>query len=178
MSIFTEKDFDQLCHGVPMGYIIQDHFKNAPEVNKFFRNFYANPSKEWVFEGTNFMKLLNAIHDANGTDEFILTKNNVSIKVIVKKSINNIPELPLQFGTSPKEDFTNAYPDCKDYLISAIVKYFVACGCNWKLFLEAWNNSIMSTNARMHLEFPLNNIPGSNLTLSFPKKYLIGDYDD
>ena len=178
MSIFTEKDFDQLCHGVPMGYILQDHFKNAPEVNKFFRNFYADPSKEDVFEGTNFMKFLNATHVANGTNEFILPKNNVSIKVIVKKSINNIPQMAYRLDTSPEEDFKNTYPDCNEEILDAIYEFYDKLSCNWAQFLDAWNNSIKSTNDRMYLEFPMCDIPKSNLTLSFPKKYLIGDYDD
>lgn len=178
MSIFTDRDFDQLCHGVPVGYILQDHLKNAPEVNKFFRTFYADPRKEWVFEGTNFMKTLNAAHDSNGTDEFTLTKDNVSIKVIVKKSINNLLQMPYRLDTTPEEDFKNTYPDCKEEILDAVYEFYDKLSCNWAQFIDAWNTSIMSTNDRMHLEFPLSGIPGSNAPLSFPKKYLIGEYDD
>lgn len=180
MSIFTERDFNMLAQGYLLKDILKDHVENYDELYRFYTAFY----KEWsdsVDNRRTFLKEINRVHDSyaiNLNEFWLFAGDNVRIKIFINKSIFNLPTLPLIKDTTPKEDFTNAYPACKEELIRAIIKFFVACDCSWEQFLEAWNNSIMSTNDRMYLEFPLCDIPSSKLTLSFPKKYLIGDYDD
>lgn len=177
MSIFTERDFTMLAQGYLLKDTLQDHVINYEEVYRFYTAFY----KDWSSAADNrmaFLKDMNDSHkDQGGHQIFKLYVGHANIEVFVKKSIFNLPTIPLIKDTTPREDFTNTYPDCNDDLISAIVRYFVSCECNWDLFIDKWNDSILSTNDRMYIEFPLTNIPGSNLTLSFPKKYLLGDYD-
>lgn len=178
MSIFTERDFNMLAQGYLLKDILKDHVMNYEEAYKFYTAFI----KDWdnsVDSRMSFLRYMNSCYIAQGEHStFKVSTGHASLEVFIKKSIFNLPTIPLIKDTTPKEDFTNTYPDCKEELISAIVNFFVRCECNWGLFIEAWNNSIMSNNDRMHLEFPLCNIPGSNLTLSFPKKFLIGEYDD
>lgn len=178
MSIFTERDFNMLAQGYLLKDILKDHIENYGEVYKFYTAFI----KDWnnsVDDRMSFLRYMNSCHIAQGEHNiFKVSTCHASLEVIVKKSVYNLPTIPLIKDTTPREDFTNTYPDCKDELISAIVRYFVSCECNWDLFIDKWNTSILSSTDRMYIEFPLTNIPGSNLTLSFPKKFLIGDYDD
>lgn len=178
MSIFTERDFNMLAQGYLLKDILKDHIENYEEVHKFYTAFI----KDWnnsVDDRMSLLRYMNSCHIAQGEHNiFKVFTGHASLEVIVKKSVYNLPTLPLIKDTTPKEDFTNAYPDCKEELIRAIVRYFDRCACTWDQLLEAWNNSILSNNDRMYLEFPVYNIPGSNLTLSFPKKFLIGEYDD
>lgn len=178
MSIFTERDFAYINQGYLLRDILKDHVMNYEEVYKFYTAFY----KDWsdtLDSRKVFLKTMNATHEEQGGHQiFKLSVGHANIEVFIKKSIFNLPTIPLVKDTPPKEDFMNAYPDCKEELVSKIVRYFVESECNWDLFIDKWNDSILSTSDRMHLEFPLCDIPGSNLTLSFPKKYLIGEYDD
>lgn len=179
MSIFTKKDFDQISSGVPIGYILQDHLKNASEVKKFYTNFFYDPNKQWSDDVKNFMNLLNAAHDYNGTDEFTFTKNNVSIKVILKKSINNIPELKVPTWDAFEENLLKTYPELKVEVISAIHDWYQGSALRIpEQFVELWNLQLQMNHPNMILEAPAWNIPNSTLTLVFPKKYLIGEYDD
>ncbi len=180
MSIFTDHDFEMLAKGYLLRDILKDHIENWEELYKFYEAFY----KDWngsVDSRMNLLKELNYVYDSykiHPSAFFLYVGNNVRIQVFLKKSINNIPQMSYRLDTSPEEDFKNTYPDCNEEVLDAIYEFYDKLSCNWAQFLEAWNNSIMSTNDRMHLEFPMCDIPKSNLTLSFPKKYLIGDYDD
>ena len=130
------------------GYLLRDILKDHIENWEELYKFYEAFYKDWNGSVDSRMNLLN------------------------------IPQMSYRLDTSPEEDFKNTYPDCNEEVLDAIYEFYDKLSCNWAQFLEAWNNSIMSTNDRMHLEFPMCDIPKFNLTLSFPKKYLIGDYDD
>lgn len=178
MSIFTERDFNMLAQGYLLKDILKDHIENYEEVYKFYTAFI----KDWnnsVDDRMSLLRYMNSCHIAQGEHNiFKVSTCHASLEIIVKKSVYNLPTLPLQFGTTAEEDLREVYPDCKKEVIKAIVEFFGNSGCKWTLFIEAWNNSLLSNNDRMYLEFPLWDIPSSNLTLSFPKKFLIGEYDD
>ncbi len=180
MSVFTERDFTLLNQGYLLKDILKDHVKNYDELYRLYTAFY----KDWgdsVDNRSTFLKDINKQYEAFETylnAFFLFAGENIRIKVFLKKSVYNTHQLPLKFGTTPEEDFREVYPDCKEELIKVLAVYFVNSQCNWAEFVEAWNNSLESTNDMMHLEFPIGNTPKSNFTLSFPKKYLIGDYDD
>lgn len=181
MSIFTERDFAFINQGYLLRDILKDHVKNYDELYRFYTAFYKDRSDS-VDNRRTFLEEINKQYETFETYPnaffFLFAGGNVRIKIFLKKSVYNTHQLSLKFDTTPEEDFREVYPDCKNELLKALVDYFDNSHCNWTEFVEAWNNSIESTNDRMHLEFPMCNIPKSTLTLSFPKKYLIGDYDD
>ena len=180
MSIFTEKDFKMVAQGYLLKDILKDHIENYEEVYKFYNAFV----KDWnnsVDSRITLLKGLNNIYGASGTNPssfFLYSGNNIRIQVFLKKSINNLPQIELRFDTTPEEDIKNTYPDADQKVHRTIYEFYESTTFQWASFVDAWNSSIMSTNDRVYLEAPLLGIPKSNLTLSFPKKYLIGEYDD
>ena len=178
MSIFTKVDFEMFAKGYLLKDILKVHVMNYDEVHQFYNAFV----KDWNNSVDSRMSLLEDMNDSyvnQGKHQvFKIYVGHASLEVFLKKSIENIPQMPYRLDTAPEEDFKNTYPDCKEEVLDAIYEFYDKLSCNWAQLIDAWNTSIMSTNDRMHLEFPLSGIPGSNASLSFPKKYLIGEYDD
>ncbi len=181
MSIFTEKDFKMIAQGYLLKDILKDHIENYEEVYKFYTAFI----KDWnnsVDSRITLLKGLNHIYDtfvANPSTFYLYSGNNVRIQVFVKRSINNLPELKLKGGELLTEGLQRTYPDLKKEVIQAIRYWFDNTNVlTWATFCDIWNTSLKYTSDTMILEHSAFAVPKSKLTLSFPKKYLIGEYDD
>lgn len=181
MSIFTEKDFKMIAQGYLLKDILKDHIENYDELYKFYNAFY----KDWnnsVDSRMSLLKELNHIYDSytfKPSAFFLFVGNNVQIQVFVKRSINNLPELKLKVGELLTEGLQRTYPDLKQEVVKAIRYWFDnTYVLTWATFCDIWNTSLKYTSDTMILEHSAFAVPKSKLTLSFPKKYLIGDYDD
>lgn len=181
MSIFTDHDFKMLAQGYLLRDILKDHVKNYEELYRFYNAFY----KDWdnsVDSRMNLLKELNHLYDASGVNPtvfFLYVGNNVRIQVFLKESINNIPELHLKGGELLSEGLKRIYPKLKHEVIQAIRYWFDNTDVStWVNFCDIWNTSLRYTTDMMILEHSAFAVPKSKLTFSFPKKYLIGEYDD
>lgn len=151
MSVFTERDFDMLAQGYLLKDILKDHVENYDEVYKFYLAFYKDRSDS-VDNRRTFLKEINRVHDSyaiNPNEFWLFAGDNVRIKIFIKKSIFNLPKEALIKDTSPMVPLIKDTTPTEDITIGYI----------WNLLQK----------------YP-KNIPGSDLSLSFPKKYLIGEY--
>lgn len=151
MSVFTERDFDMLAQGYLLKDILKDHVENYDEVYKFYLAFYKDRSDS-VDNRRTFLKEINRGHDSYAIDSnefWLFAGDNVRIKIFIKKSIFNLPKEALTKDTSPRVPLIKDTTPTEDITIGYI----------WNLLQK----------------YP-KNIPGSDLSLSFPKKYLIGEY--
>ena len=111
MSVFTGRDFDMLALGYLLKDILKDHVENYDEVYKFYSAFYKDRSDS-VDNRRTFLKELNRVHDSyaiNPNEFWLFAGDNVRIKIFIKKSIFNLPKVPLIKDTSPTEDITVGY---------------------------------------------------------------------
>lgn len=151
MSVFTERDFDMLAQGYLLKDILKDHVENYDEVYKFYLAFYKDRSDS-VDNRRTFLKEINRGHDSYAIDSnefWLFAGDNVRIKIFIKKSIFNLPKEALTKDTSPRVPLIKDTTPTEDITIGYI----------WNLLQK----------------YP-KNIPCSDLSLSFPKKYLIGEY--
>lgn len=151
MSVFTKRDFEMLAQGYLLKDILKDHVENYDEVYKFYSAFYKD-RRDSVDNRMTFLKEINRVHDScaiNPNEFWLFAGGNVRIKIFIKKSPFNLPKVPLIKDTSPKVPLIKDTTPTED----------ITLGYIWQVLQE----------------YP-KNIPGSDFSLSFPKKYLIGEY--